>query len=250
MTFDKWSGATQPKIAGTWNLHSALPNDLEFFVILSSVVSVIGNTGQANYAAGNSYQDALAHYRRMRGLAATSLNVGLVSDASHFNSDSGIDDFLEKYAHLAAVQVSEKELNIALAASMRGTTADGVPVPAQLIVGISDGLQREGRVTSLWPKDRKFDHRVQESTESGGGTNKNELKEAVAGAKSLQEAAKAVENALKGNLASAMTASPEDVDVDKPLTAFGSKCSKQPKLPVRHITALTNRCVQLTPSKP
>lgn len=224
MTFEKWQGATQPKIAGTWNLHTLLPKDLDFFILLSSVVSVIGNTGQANYAAGNSYLDALAHYRKMHGLAATSINVGLVSDASHFTEDSSVEDFLEKYRHLAAVQVTESELNIVLETAMRGKTADNVPVPTQIIAGMSGDLQREGSVTSLWPKDRKFDHRAELGSDSGADGNKNELKKALTGATTAKDAAKAVEDALKANLAAAMTALAEDIDADKPLHAFGSKC--------------------------
>jgi hypothetical protein len=224
MTFDKWQAATQPKISGTWNLHSNFPRDLDFFIILSSVVSVIGNVGQANYSAGNSYQDALAHFRRSQGLAAVSLNVGLVSDATaHFNEDFTIEDFLAAYSHLIAVQVTDEELNIVITAAMRGTTADGVPVPAQLIAGIAGDLQREGSVTSLWPQDRKFDHRIQESMNSGDVGNEKKLKDAVRNATTITDAAKAVEDALKANLAAAMSSVPEDIDGDKPLHALGSK---------------------------
>ena len=225
MTYDKWLGATQCKIAGTWNLHSMLPNDMDFFIMLSSVVSVIGNTGQANYAAGNSYLDALAHLRRNKGMAATSLNVGLVSDATHFTEDFSVEDFLALYGHLVPVQVADKEVNIAIEAAMRGTTADGVKVPPQIVVGIRGDLEREGTVTSLWPKDRKFDHRVQEKGGAGADADKNRLKTIMTAATSIKEAAEAVEFALKSNVANSMGSSPDEVDAEKPLHAFGSKSS-------------------------
>jgi cysteine synthase len=82
-------------------------------------------------------------------------------------------------------------------------------------------MEREGKVPNMWLKDRKFDHRVEESTESGSSSSKNELKEAMAGATNIAEAAKAAENALKTNVAHAMTAAPEDIDVEKPLHTFG-----------------------------
>ena len=221
MTYDKWLGATQCKIPGTWNLHTYMPKELDFFIALSSDVSVIGNTGQANYAAGNSYIDALCNYRRSQGLPATSLNIGLVNDATHFTADFTIEDFLGLYGHLVPVQVADREVNIAVEAAMRGHTADGVTVPPQVVVGIRADLDREGSVTSLWPKDRKFDHRASTNTDSGSGDGKVKLKTLLSGAKTASEATDAVEDALKSNVAGAMGSVPEDVDTDKPLHSFG-----------------------------
>ncbi|KIX09429.1 uncharacterized protein Z518_00509 [Rhinocladiella mackenziei CBS 650.93] len=221
MTYDKWVGATQCKIPGTWNLHTYMPEDLDFFIALSSVVSVIGNTGQANYAAGNSYIDALCNYRRSQGLAGTSLNIGLVNDATHFTADFTVEDFLALYGHLVPVQVADREVNIAIEAAMRGHTADGVTVPPQVVVGIRADLDREGSVTSLWPKDRKFDHRASTSTDSTSGDGKVKLKTVLSGATSVSEATDAVEDALKSNVANSMGSLPEDVDADKPLHSFG-----------------------------
>jgi acyl transferase domain-containing protein len=67
----------QPKVAGAWTLHmltACLP--LDFFVMFSSFAGVLGSPGQANYAAANSYLDALAAMLAAQGRPATSIAWG------------------------------------------------------------------------------------------------------------------------------------------------------------------------------
>ena len=77
MGIDLFRQVVKPKLAGSWLLHKLTRHlQLDFFVMFSSVTSVLGRIGQANYAAGNAFMDALAHYRRAIGLPAVSINWG------------------------------------------------------------------------------------------------------------------------------------------------------------------------------
>lgn len=217
MTFSDWTQSTESKIRGTLNLHHLFSDKegLTFFVALSSVASVIGNMGQANYSAGNGFIDALMEWRRNHGLPGHSINIGLVPDAS------GLSDISEdqeqrrrRYKHLEGTEIMTHELQTLL----RVIINSKLSLPSQIIAGMTDSLSRSNGSTG-WVLDRKFDHRLclaVEDTEDSIQTSAL-LKESS----SLDTATEIVLNALSEYLADAMATTADAIDSDLPLSALG-----------------------------
>jgi hypothetical protein len=87
-----FANVLRPKVAGALALHYAtLPLDLDFFTLFSSISSVVGQYGQAHYAAGNAFMDHFAHWRRGRGLPATSINWGPWAEVGLFAQLETVD---------------------------------------------------------------------------------------------------------------------------------------------------------------
>nr|VFK36790.1 MAG: Acyl transferase domain-containing protein [Candidatus Kentron sp. SD]VFK40418.1 MAG: Acyl transferase domain-containing protein [Candidatus Kentron sp. SD] len=80
-TFQRFERVSAPKIAATWNLHTlSRERDLDFFVCFSTIASLMGAAGQANYAAANAFMDAFVHFRHDLGLPVLGINWGAWAD--------------------------------------------------------------------------------------------------------------------------------------------------------------------------
>ena len=76
-TRHRFEQVLSPKVTGAWNLHTlTLDAPLDFFVMFSSMASMLGTPGQGNYASANAFLDALAQYRRAEGRPALTINWG------------------------------------------------------------------------------------------------------------------------------------------------------------------------------
>ena len=91
-----------PKVLGGWNLHHETKHlELETFVLFSSLSSVFGHAGQANYSAANALLDSLAYYRRASGLPATVMNWGHLGEVGYLAEREQLGQRLERQGVLS-----------------------------------------------------------------------------------------------------------------------------------------------------
>lgn len=133
MALQDWETALAPKVSGSWNLHNLLP-DVDFFLMLSSITGIVGNRSQANYNAGNNFQDALARYRVSKGMHGASVNLGAVVGIGFVAENS---EYAGKHTFKMANQQSEEEVLavIEYMIDQRHHTALS-PDSAQLVCGL------------------------------------------------------------------------------------------------------------------
>lgn len=105
------------KTIGATVLHQVFANaPLDYFVLFSSIAGQVTTAGQTNYAAANTFLDALSHYRRAHGLPALSINwgpwaIGMIKElglGDHYKNQRGMPPILPE----AGIKVLERILEL------------------------------------------------------------------------------------------------------------------------------------------
>lgn len=93
----KFETVMKPKALGAWLLHQrSLDLPLDYFVLFSSIGSLVGNPGQAPYVAANAFLDTLAHYRASRNQPAICINWGALGQIGMAARQKGVEDYLNR----------------------------------------------------------------------------------------------------------------------------------------------------------
>lgn len=229
MTADQLSAALQPKVQGSWNLHSLLPRELDFFILLSSYAGVIGSVGQSNYAAGNTYQDALARYRIAHGEKAIAIDLGAVESAGFLFEHPELASFLDSTGH---VGMSEAELLALIEYYCNPNLPVPSPLKAQVVtcLQLPSTLRAKDLVDFSWLAKPMFSqlHQIDAQADSAAdaGASKSsdlaaKLEYSLRGAESLSDAADVICEALKTKLGRILGIDRDNVDATKPTHSYG-----------------------------
>jgi hypothetical protein len=137
MSFDELNDVIRPKVLGSIHLDRIFYDvDLDFFLLISSINCVIGNLGQANYAAANTFMCSLAAQRRKRGLRAATMNGGAIMGAGYMERESrrALDLIVQK---LHMMRMSEEDWNQSICEGIHACHLDST-AGHELTTGLSD----------------------------------------------------------------------------------------------------------------
>jgi acyl carrier protein len=227
MTLADHNAALAPKVQGSWNLHEyfASQDDLDFYIMLSSLIGVMGFASQANYSAGGAFQDALARHRVEQGLPGVSIDLGIVKSVGYLAEDeaSKTIDALQRHGFMA---LSEDDVLSAVASALN------TPYAGALALGISTGptghseespLKRDLRFACLGYQQTYHENGGSDKTVGGTGSG-GDLASQLAASSTLAEASGHVVRALARKLADIFMLGgdgEEDVAPSRSLAEFG-----------------------------
>jgi hypothetical protein len=228
MSATEYHEAVQCKTRGTWNLHNAAESlnlNLDFFTLLSSLAGVVGNRGQGNYAAANAFLDSFAAYRRSRGQAACSVDLGVIEDAGVMAESEQLQNLFDTRVFGGINNGLLAKILYVSVLQQHAHPCSSEAAGAQLITGLvipqpSDSqLNKDARFSSL------FTGRTGASSNTAGPSGKNaevQLALLLLKSESADAAAKqkAVVDAINGAFVRMLQLS-EDMDPERALSVYG-----------------------------
>lgn len=226
MSFEAFKAAVKPKVAGSWNLHKLLPKDLDFFILLSSVSGVAGYLSQANYAAGNTYQDSLARHRIMNGQKAVSLDLGVIDNVGYVAERPGMRETMKMHGILP---LSDTELLALLDYHCDPNLGILSPSTCQVVTGweVPASMLAQGLEPAYWMSKTQFRglHQMNSDISAKAPITNTEDKvdtaALLAASESIDQAASIISDSLAKKLSSTLSMPLENIDPTRPMHSFG-----------------------------
>jgi NADPH:quinone reductase-like Zn-dependent oxidoreductase/acyl carrier protein len=204
-----------PKVTGGWNLHTqTLDSPLDFFVLFSSMSAVFGAGGQGNYASANTFLESLAHYRKARGLPGLSVSWGALGEVGVVARQ---DDIARRFEAMGLKKLTPRQALTLLGRFVQnGSTQVGV----MRVDWRRFGETAAAVTLSPSPRFAQLIDETAEGAEDSLRKSGSALRNALLAA-GPDERREMMETAIREQVARVLGASPDKLDVEKPLTELG-----------------------------
>ncbi|KAH2384493.1 hypothetical protein KXV98_008325 [Aspergillus fumigatus] len=156
LTYEALQDVLKPKVDGSLVLDEVFSSDdLDFFLLFSSISAVVGQPFQANYDAANNFMTGLVLQRRARNLPASVINLGPIIGLGfiqNIDSGGGSEAVIATLRSLDYMLVSERELHHILAEAILIGKSDETP---EIITGLETVSDNPA---PFWHKSLLFSH--------------------------------------------------------------------------------------------
>jgi acyl carrier protein len=210
---DRFRTVLGPKVDGANNLDfvtRGLP--LDYFVLFSSVTTLMGNPGQGNYVAANAYMEGLARRRRKEGLPALAVGWGPIIDVGVVARNQRLKSSLQKLTGVSGLRAREglDLLAQALAES---------PDLAVMTISPNDGSFASDRLPVL--RSPTYAYMVSQSQSAGESDAGRIDLPALIQSDGIEAARGRVTDVIVAQLARVLHSREEDISRTRPLAEIG-----------------------------
>ncbi|KUI54262.1 Lovastatin diketide synthase LovF [Cytospora mali] len=227
MQVSDYAAVVKPKVDGTWNLHHLFESTpLDFFVMLSSTAGVIGNASQAAYAASSTFLDSFALYRRAQGLAASTIDLGVIKGIGYVAQNEELAQALECQGFEGTDE--EHFMTLLHSAVLASPPVHDVAL-GHMVTGM--GTWNESSLNAfdrpIFSHFRQLSRMASEAAEgAGAGTDPKigpvlSVRSLLKSARKRDEAEKVVCEGLVAKVSSLAMIPVEDISTDRPLAEYG-----------------------------
>ncbi|CAG8973482.1 hypothetical protein HYALB_00011077 [Hymenoscyphus albidus] len=138
MSIDYWHTGIDPKLVGSWNLYNAIEgrsNDLDFFLMTSSVSGSVGTATEGNYCAANYFLDVFARFLKSKGLPGISIGLGMISEVGYLHENPEIEALLLRKG-IQAINEDELLQIVDISISYKGDTVYDKMAASHVLTGL------------------------------------------------------------------------------------------------------------------
>ncbi|KAH6646092.1 fatty acid synthase S-acetyltransferase [Truncatella angustata] len=222
MTHAQWELTIKSKVQVSWNLHRLLPN-MDFFILLASLSGVYGSVAQSNYAAGCTFQDALARFRVARGENTVALDLGWMRSIGIVAETEKFQEYRQGVRNM--IPLEEEEL-LALLELCCDSSTRRSPMRSQVMMGAKTPAYYAARgetpdSTVFSPLFSTFARVSDKMLQGGLPTKASDPAVLFRHASDLQERAEIFTNALIAKLARSLSMPSTEVEATKQLSDYG-----------------------------
>lgn len=225
LNLEDFHKALMPKYMGTHNISNSLDQagiNVDFFINFASVSGLLGLRGQANYAAGNAFQDMFVQAQAARGRTNyISLDLPAIDDSEAVQFDMRkVKDFVIRQG---CELVSWNAVAALLDYAMSGQAAQdgnfqnslGLSAPSMML-----RAENQARIAPLMSRLYATGLLLQSAGPSNASA-KRSVEETILAAGSREEAGQLILEAVRDKVASLTAADPEELNLSVPIIDLG-----------------------------